>query len=102
MSQNSNDTNGLGALGRGLFSFGSPAGLGAVGNYGSTPGPLAPSPSTSALAAALRDSIELHTNPSVAHIAGIGASHPDRLSNEQVQSLCGEVLRHIRRMEGRG
>ena len=42
---------------------------------------------------------ELHTKPDVAHIAGIGEKNPERLTPDQIRSLCGEVLRHIERMK---
>lgn len=45
---------------------------------------------------------ELHTNPRVGHIAGVGETHPERLTVDEIRSLCGEVMRHIRRMQGKG
>ena len=45
------------------------------------------------------DKGELHTKPDVAHIAGIGEKNPDRLTHDQIRSLCGEVLRHVERMK---
>ncbi len=45
------------------------------------------------------DKGELHTKPDVAHIAGIGEKNPERLTPDQIRSLCGEVLRHIERMK---
>ena len=41
---------------------------------------------------------ELHTRPDVAHIASIGEKNPERLTHDQIQSLCGEVMRHVERM----
>lgn len=55
-----------------------------------------------ALLAAVDGVTELHTNPDVGTIAGIGELHPERLTDAQIQSLCGEVMRHIRRMKGKG
>ena len=46
------------------------------------------------------DKGELHTKPDVAQIAGIGERHPERLTHEQIQILCGEVMRHLQRMAG--
>ena len=45
------------------------------------------------------DKGELHTKSDVAHIAGIGEKNPERLTPDQIRSLCGEVLRHIERMK---
>ncbi len=45
------------------------------------------------------DKGEIHTKPDVAHIAGIGEKNPERLTPDQIRSLCGEVLRHIERMK---
>lgn len=45
------------------------------------------------------DKGELHTKPDVARIAGIGEKSPERLTHEEIRSLCGEVLRHIEHMK---
>ena len=38
------------------------------------------------------DKGELHTKPDVAHIAGIGERNPEKLTHDQIRSLCGEVM----------
>lgn len=45
------------------------------------------------------DKGELHTKPEVGRIAGIGEKNPERLTPDDIRSLCGEVLRHIERMK---
>ena len=41
--------------------------------------------------------MELHNSSEVARIAGLGESHPDRLSDPDIQTLCAAVMRHIER-----
>jgi hypothetical protein len=45
------------------------------------------------------DQGELHTRPDVAEIAGIGEKNPERLTHDQIRSLCGDVMRHVERMK---
>lgn len=42
---------------------------------------------------------ELHTRPEVRRISAIGEKHPEKLTLAEIQSLCGEIQRHIERME---
>lgn len=46
--------------------------------------------------------LELLTSKRVAHLAGKGLADPKTLSDDEVRELCGEILRHVRRMEGGG
>ena len=45
---------------------------------------------------------ELHLNDRIRHLAGKGLEDPKTITEGEVRELCGEILRHVRRMEGKG
>lgn len=45
---------------------------------------------------------ELHLNDRIRHLAGKGLGDPKTITDDELRELCGEILRHVRRMEGKG